>query len=161
MKRDILIVDDEPAVLGFLKTLLNNYSEHFNVHTAMSGEAALRIMETHRISLLTTDIRMPGMDGFELLRQAREKNPDTRFIVMTAHGSDELFKKSREHGAIEFLKKPSHHIRTSCPFCRLGPITYFSRLLIFLLCLHVIGIFEPYRMPSWEIHPQSRVVRAT
>jgi CheY-like chemotaxis protein len=106
MKRDILIVDDEPMVLGFLKTLLNNHSDHFNVHTAMSGEEALRIMETHRISLLTTDIRMPGMDGFELLRQAREKNPDTRFIVMTAHGSDELFKKSREHGAIEFLKKP-------------------------------------------------------
>jgi CheY-like chemotaxis protein len=106
MKRDILIVDDEPAVLGFLKTLLNNYSDQFNVHTAMSGEEALRIMETHRISLLTTDICMPGMDGFELLRQAREKNPDTRFIVMTAHGSDELFKKSRAHGAIEFLKKP-------------------------------------------------------
>jgi CheY-like chemotaxis protein len=49
---------------------------------------------------------MPGMDGFELLRRAREKNPDIHCIVMTAHGSDESFKKSTEYGALEFLRKP-------------------------------------------------------
>lgn len=104
--RDILIVDDESMVLDFLKQVLSSYEDQFNVHTASSGEEALRIMETQRISLLITDIRMPGIDGFELLRQAKEKNPDTRFMVMTAHGSEDLFKKSMESGAIELLKKP-------------------------------------------------------
>lgn len=106
IKHNILIVDDEPMVLDFLKDLLSNYSDRFIVHIATSGAEALRILETHPISLLTTDICMPEMDGFELLRQAREKNPDTHFIVMTAHGSDESFQKSMEHGAVEFLKKP-------------------------------------------------------
>jgi CheY-like chemotaxis protein len=105
-KHDILIVDDEPMVLAFLKDLLGSYSDRFNVHTAMSAEEALRILETHQISLLTTDICMPEMDGFELILQARKKNPDTRFIVMTAHGSDESFEKSMECGAVGFLKKP-------------------------------------------------------
>ena len=104
--RNILIVDDESMVLDFLKDVLSGYEDQFNVHTAGSGEEALRIMETHRFSLLITDIRMPGIDGFELLRQAKDKNPETRFMVMTAHGSDDLFKKSVEYGAIEFLKKP-------------------------------------------------------
>ena len=106
LKQNILIVDDEPMVLGFLKDLLGSYSDRFNVHTATSAEEALRILDTHEISLLTTDICMPEMDGFELILQARKKNPDTRFIVMTAHGSDESFKKSMECGAVGFLKKP-------------------------------------------------------
>jgi CheY-like chemotaxis protein len=105
-KQNILLVDDEPMVLDFLKDLLGSYSDRFAVHTATSGEEALRILETHQISLLTTDICMPEMDGFELLRRAREKNPNTRFIVMTAHGSDDVFTKSMDHGALGFLKKP-------------------------------------------------------
>ena len=105
-KQDILIVDDEPMVLNFLKDLLGGYSDRFTVHTATCGEEALRILETYQISVVTTDICMPEMDGFELLRRAKERNSDTRFIVMTAHGSDEAFKKSMEYGAIEFLKKP-------------------------------------------------------
>jgi CheY-like chemotaxis protein len=105
-KQDILIVDDEPMVLNFLKDLLSGYGDRFTVHTATCGEEALRILENYQISVVTTDICMPEMDGFELLRRAKERNSDTRFIVMTAHGSDGAFKKSMEYGAIEFLRKP-------------------------------------------------------
>jgi CheY-like chemotaxis protein len=105
-KRNILIVDDESAILDFLRDGLSSYQDRFNVYTASSGDEALRIMDGHRITLLITDIRMPIMDGFELIRDAKAKNPDTRFIVMTAYGSDEIFEKSMEYGAIDYLKKP-------------------------------------------------------
>lgn len=105
-KRNILIVDDESAILDFLRDGLSSYQDRFNVYTASSADEALRIMDGHRITLLTTDIRMPKMDGFELIRHAKAKNPDTRIIVMTAYGSDEIFEKSMEYGAIDYLKKP-------------------------------------------------------
>ena len=105
-KRNILIVDDESVILDFLRDGLSSYQDRFNVYTASSADEALRIMDAHRITLLTTDIRMPKMDGFELIRHAKAKNPDTRFIVMTAYGSDEIFEKSMEYGAIDYLKKP-------------------------------------------------------
>jgi len=105
-KRNILIVDDESAILDFLRDGLSSYLDRFNVYTASSGDEALRIMDGHRITLLITDIRMPIMDGFELIRDAKAKNPDTRFIVMTAYGSDEIFEKSMEYGAIDYIKKP-------------------------------------------------------
>jgi CheY-like chemotaxis protein len=105
-KRKILIVDDEPTILSFLKDGLSSHLDSFEIHIAGSGEEALEIMEAHRIALLTTDIRMPEMDGFQLIRQAKQKNPQTRFIVMTAYGSDEIFEKSMEYGAIDYIKKP-------------------------------------------------------
>ena len=117
-KQNILFVDDEPIVLDFLKDLLSSYSGRFNVFTATSGEEAVQILESNRISHLTTDIRMPGMDGFELLRRAREKNPDIHCVVMTAHGSDESFRKSMECGAVEYLRKPftlEHFIQNLFP----------------------------------------------
>jgi len=105
-KRNILIVDDESAILDFLKDGLSSYQDQFNVYTASSADEALQIMDAHRITLLTTDIRMPKMDGFELIRLATTKNPNTRFIVMTAYGSDEIFEKSMEYGAVDYIKKP-------------------------------------------------------
>ena len=105
-KRNILIVDDESAILDFLRDGFSSYQDQFNVYTASSAAGALRIMDAHRITLLITDIRMPKMDGFELIRYAKAKNPDTRFIVMTAYGSDEIFEKSMEYGAIDYIKKP-------------------------------------------------------
>ena len=105
-RRNILIVDDESAILEFLKDGLSSYQDRFNVYTASSAEEALRIMDAHRIALLTTDIRMPKMDGFELIRLASTKNPDIRFIVMTAYGSDEIFEKAMEYGAVDYIKKP-------------------------------------------------------
>ncbi|MEJ2428344.1 MAG: response regulator [Deltaproteobacteria bacterium] len=105
-KRNILIVDDDSTILDFIRDGLIGYRDRFNVHTAKSGSEALQIMDEHQIVLLTTDIRMPGMDGFELIREVRKKNYDTRVIVMTAYGSDEVFEESMEYGVIDYIKKP-------------------------------------------------------
>lgn len=105
-KRNILIVDDDSTILDFIRDGLISYRDRFNVHTAKSGSEALQIMDEHQIILLTTDIRMPGMDGFELISQVRKRNSDTRVIVMTAYGSDEVFEESMEYGVIDYIRKP-------------------------------------------------------
>lgn len=105
-KRNVLIVDDESNILNFLTHGLGPYQDRLNVHAASSGEEALQIIDAQHIALVVTDIRMPGMDGLELIHQAREKNPDARFIVMTAYGNDEALEKSRERGVIDYIRKP-------------------------------------------------------
>ena len=106
LKRNILIVDDESTILSFLKDGLSMYQDRLNVFTAAGVEEALGIVDTQRIDLITTDIRMPGMDGFELISRSRKKNPDTRFIVMTAYSCEEYFQKSKNFGVIDYIRKP-------------------------------------------------------
>jgi DNA-binding response OmpR family regulator len=106
LKRNILIVDDESTILNFLKDGLSMYQDRLNVFTADGVEEALGIVDAQRIDLITTDIRMPGMDGFELISRSRKKNPDTRFIVMTAYSCEEYFEKSKNFGVIDYIRKP-------------------------------------------------------
>jgi DNA-binding response OmpR family regulator len=106
LKRNILIVDDESTILNFLKDGLSMYQDRLNVFTAAGVEEALGIVDTQRIDLITTDIRMPGADGFELIGHSRKKNPDTRFIVMTAYSCEEYFQKSKNFGVIDYIRKP-------------------------------------------------------
>jgi DNA-binding response OmpR family regulator len=106
LKRNILIVDDESTILNFLKDGLSMYQDRLNVFTAAGVEEALGIVDVQRIDLITTDIRMPGMDGFELISRSRKKNPDTRFIVMTGYSCEEYFQKSKNFGVIDYIRKP-------------------------------------------------------
>lgn len=106
LKRNILIVDDETTILSFLTEGLSMYQDRLNVFTATSVVEALGIVDTNRIDLITTDIRMPGMDGFELIGRCRRKNPDTRFIVMTAYSCEEYLQKSKHFGVIDYIRKP-------------------------------------------------------
>jgi DNA-binding response OmpR family regulator len=106
LKRNILIVDDESTILNFLKDGLTMYQDRLNVFTAAGVEEALGIVDAQRIDLITTDIRMPGADGFELISRSRKKNPDTRFIVMTAYSCEEYFEKSKNVGVIDYIRKP-------------------------------------------------------
>ena len=77
-KRNVLVVDDESNVLNFLKHGLSTYEDRLNVYAAASGEEALQIIDAQQIALVVTDIRMPGMDGLELIHRAKQKNPDSR-----------------------------------------------------------------------------------
>jgi len=106
LKRNILIVDDESTILTFLQDGLSMYQDRLNIFTAAGVEEALGIVDTQRIDLITTDIRMPGMDGFELIIRSRQKNPDTRFIVMTGYSCEEYFQKSKKFGVIDYIRKP-------------------------------------------------------
>jgi two-component system, sensor histidine kinase and response regulator len=78
----ILIVDDEPAILESLATLLAD--EGYSVQTAPNGRVALELVATSPPDLLITDVLMPGLDGWALLAQVRERTPDLPVIVISA-----------------------------------------------------------------------------
>ena len=103
-KASLLLVDDELAILDLLGRQLTN--RQFKTYTAPSGSEALAILNTHHIDILVTDVRMPGMDGIELLGKAKEINDDIEAIVITGHGDLDTALSAMRFGAYNFLPKP-------------------------------------------------------
>lgn len=99
----ILIVDDEKNTRDGLRRAL---SREYDVFTAESAAAALRILEEEHIDLMLSDVRMPGEDGIELLKQVRSKYPNTTCVLLTAYGSVETAVEAMKQGAHDFLTKP-------------------------------------------------------
>jgi len=100
----ILVVDDELIVRDSLKEWLAD--ENFNVETAESGAMALERLSQHPIDLMLTDIKMPGMDGVELLQKAKEIYPDLDVLMMTAFATVETAVDAMKIGAKDYLMKP-------------------------------------------------------
>lgn len=100
----ILIVDDEPNYLIVLSELLKE--EGFETLTAQRGEDGLRIVEETDLDLVITDMRMPGMDGVELLRAIKSYNPNLPVIMITAFGEVEKAVIAMKAGAYNYLVKP-------------------------------------------------------
>ena len=103
-KTKILIVDDEES----LRTLLGISLSHkgFDVFTAEDGRRGIEVFRQESPSIVITDIKMPGIDGLELLRQIRRVDPDTRVIVITGHGDMESAVESLKLEASDFISKP-------------------------------------------------------
>jgi signal transduction histidine kinase len=106
MDKQILLVDDEPGILKVLGISLADRG--YGVLTAENGEDALRIFRDARPDLVLTDIKMPGMDGIELLKSMKEASPDAEVIMITGHGDMELAIQSLKHEASDFITKPIH-----------------------------------------------------
>ncbi|HMR17762.1 MAG TPA: response regulator [Sphingobacterium sp.] len=103
----ILIVDDKTENIFSLKTLLE--SKHFNVDTALSGEAALRKVLKNDYALIILDVQMPGMDGFEVAEtlSGYSKTKDIPVIFLSAINTDKKFiTKGYESGGIDYITKP-------------------------------------------------------
>jgi CheY-like chemotaxis protein len=100
--KKILIVDDEPAVLFALSEALADRRRGVKVATATSGGEAVALLESERVDLVVTDLRMPGMDGFELMAWLRRGFPHLPVIVMTAYAAD----SARLGQGLDFLEKP-------------------------------------------------------
>ncbi len=106
MSKRILVVDDEESVVFLLSEHLARLGKEYKVEIACSGEEALALMAAQPFDLLITDLRMPGVDGLELLEQVRVRYPETRLILMTAYGSDEVEAEARRLEVYRYITKP-------------------------------------------------------
>jgi len=100
----VLIVDDEKNYPPILSAILEE--EGFETLTANSGQVALNILESSDVDIVLTDMKMPAMDGIELLERIKEKDPDLPVIMMTAHGTVEKAVEAMQKGAYSYLLKP-------------------------------------------------------
>ncbi|MBW2100845.1 MAG: sigma-54-dependent Fis family transcriptional regulator, partial [Deltaproteobacteria bacterium] len=105
----VLVVDDEKNYTLILKTVLEE--ENFETLTANSGKNALEILEKCDVDLVLADLKMPAMDGIELLDNIKKKNPDIPVIMMTAHGSVDKAVEAMQKGAYTFILKPFENER--------------------------------------------------
>ena len=104
MERSILLVDDEEGIRKVLGILLADMG--YQVHTAGTGAEALRVFKKLRPPIVLTDIKMPEMDGIELLRNLKQISPETEVIMITGHGDMDLAIKSVKYEATDFVTKP-------------------------------------------------------
>jgi len=103
-KKPVLVVDDEKNIrLTFSETMTQM---GFDTRTASNGEEALTKMQGAEFDLVLLDLRMPGIDGIEVLRRIRERYPKVRVIMITAHGTVESAVEAMKLGAVDFIQKP-------------------------------------------------------
>jgi len=100
----ILIVDDEKTIRDSLQLVLSE--EGYETETSSDGMEALEIIKNKMIDVVITDIKMPNLDGMELLNQAGKISPDTFFILMTAYASVKTAIEALREGAYDYLIKP-------------------------------------------------------
>ena len=104
MPQTILVIDDERAIRNTLSDILS--LEGFTVDVAIDGaEGAKKIKDTNYDCILC-DIKMPRMDGLEVLQIARQERPDTPFIVISGHGNIETAVDAVKKGAYDYISKP-------------------------------------------------------
>lgn len=104
----ILIVDDESSLTEVLAEVLEDYGHR--VVTASSGEEALAMFLQDPVSVVFTDVRMPGMTGIELLREIKGTHPCTEVIIMTAYASLDTALMALREGAYDYLVKPFENL---------------------------------------------------
>jgi two-component system response regulator AtoC len=100
----ILVVDDEPKMRRVLEIMLQKMGHR--VLCAGNGIEALALFKAHSVDLVITDLRMPEMDGIELLAQLRSQGADVPVMVITAHGTIETAVTAMKHGACDYILRP-------------------------------------------------------
>ncbi len=106
--KNILLVDDEKLILQSLAEGLCCYVHDWNVQTAENGKEAAALLDSREFDVVVTDLRMPAMDGYELLLHIRKTKPYLPVIVMTADWMSELEARLLPLGAVLCMKKPFH-----------------------------------------------------
>ena len=114
-KKSLLLVDDETE---FVVTLSERLAlRNFDSSCVFSGDDALQRITARKPDVMVLDLKMPGTDGMEILRQVRKNHPDIQVIILTGHGSEKDERDARRLGAFEYLNKPvdietlTEHIR--------------------------------------------------
>jgi DNA-binding response OmpR family regulator len=103
-KIKILLVDDEKEFVETLSERIRMREHDSDV--ALNGEQALKKMDDDLPDVVVLDLKMPGMDGMEVLRRIRKAYPKVQVIMLTGHGSEKDEEEARKLGAFEYLQKP-------------------------------------------------------
>jgi CheY-like chemotaxis protein len=100
----VLVADDEFLIRWALTEALKK--DGYEVRAVEDGEQALDAFERHDFDLIVTDLMMPRLDGWEVLRRIKESNPNVKVIIVTAHGASETETTARARGAYGYVEKP-------------------------------------------------------
>jgi two-component system, response regulator, stage 0 sporulation protein F len=102
--KKILIVDDQFGIRVLLQEVL--MKEGYTIFQAPNGQVALELAKNENPDLILLDMKIPGMDGLEILRNIRKMEIDTKVIMMTAYGELDLIQEAMEMGALAHFTKP-------------------------------------------------------
>jgi DNA-binding response OmpR family regulator len=105
MKSNILVIDDEPVARQSLTDILR--LEGFSVNSVPNGQAAVEYVRTNPVELLIVDLRMPGMDGLEVVQVVNQISPETEVILLTAFGTTETAIQALRLRVHDYLQKPA------------------------------------------------------
>ena len=105
MKSNILVVDDENVARQSLTEILK--LEGYSVVSVPNGQAAVEHVRTHPVDLMVVDLRMPGMDGLQVIQVVNQVSPDTEVILLTAHGSTDSAIQALRLRIHDYLTKPA------------------------------------------------------
>jgi DNA-binding NtrC family response regulator len=103
MKNKILVIDDE---IGPRESLRILFKDNYDVAVANSGEEGVHAIKKDPPDLVILDLKMPGMDGIEVLKKIKEVSPKTRVIILTGYGSPEAAQQVQRLGIARYLNKP-------------------------------------------------------
>ncbi len=104
--KKVLIVDDEETLTWSMSKSLSKDKDKYEVIIANNGREALALLEKNNIDLVITDIRMPDINGLDLLVKIKKTYPDTKVIIMTAYGSSDVQKEANQRGSLYYVEKP-------------------------------------------------------
>lgn len=105
MKSHILVVDDEPVARQSLSDILR--LEGYTVNSVPNGQAAVEYVRTHPVELMIVDLRMPGMDGLEVVQVVNQVSPETEVVLLTAFGTTESAIQALRLRIHDYLLKPA------------------------------------------------------
>ncbi|THB81470.1 MAG: response regulator [Desulfobacteraceae bacterium] len=100
----VLVIDDEKPTLSMFKLFLSAYG--YDVHTAEDGETGVEMFRDLLPDIVFTDIKMPGIDGLEVLARIRKMDPGSQVVIITGHGDMEKAVEALDLGASDFINKP-------------------------------------------------------
>lgn len=103
-KFNVLLVDDEEELVNALAERLQ--IRGFNAEIALNGEQALQTVQDRPPDVMVLDLRMPGIDGLEVLRRIKKTHPRIQVVVLTGHGSEKDREIALRLGAFDYLQKP-------------------------------------------------------
>lgn len=104
MAGNIVIVDDEEVVIKSCERILK--PKGYEVKGFTSAEEALKALEENHYDVMITDLKMPGIDGLELIKRARANNPSLAIVVITGYPSQESLQEALQYGIVDYLPKP-------------------------------------------------------